>query len=71
MHTAVLYSEDLTFLSGFWISGRTAQNGLMTSKNLTAKKKEEKEKRVTKRLAGFKTNKQKKHKISYSPHCSP
>lgn len=27
-----------TFLSGFWISGKTAQNGLMTSKNLTAER---------------------------------
>lgn len=29
---------QLTFLSGFWISGKTAQNGLMTSKNLTAER---------------------------------
>lgn len=27
----------LTFLSGFWISGKTAQNGFITSKNFTGK----------------------------------
>lgn len=27
-----------TLLSGFWISGRTAQNGFITSKNLTERK---------------------------------
>lgn len=31
--------KRLTFLSGFWISGKTAQNGLITSKNLTAERK--------------------------------
>lgn len=30
----------LTFLSGFWISGNTAQNGLITSKNFTVPEKE-------------------------------
>lgn len=29
------FSLNWIFLSGFWISGKTAQNGLMTSKNLT------------------------------------
>lgn len=28
-----------TFLSGFWISGNTAQNGFITSRNLTENKK--------------------------------
>lgn len=30
----------LTFLSGFWISGNTAQNGLITSKNFTVPEKQ-------------------------------
>lgn len=28
-----------TLLSGFWISGKTAQNGFITSRNLTEKEK--------------------------------
>lgn len=33
-----MFKDRLTFLSGFWISGKTAQNGLMTSKNLTSER---------------------------------
>lgn len=29
--------DEFTFLSGFWISGNTAQNGLITSRNFTGK----------------------------------
>ena len=36
----ILRRPKHTFLSGFWISGKTAQNGLMNSKNLTAEKKD-------------------------------
>lgn len=34
--------QDCTFLSGFWISGKTAQNGFITSKNLTENGRTEK-----------------------------
>lgn len=41
-NTCVIYwlisNKTHTFLSGFWISGSTAQNGLITSKNLTENK---------------------------------
>lgn len=38
------HNVALTFLSGFWISGKTAQNGLITSKNLTVEEKNEQKK---------------------------
>lgn len=36
----VKHNVALTFLSGFWISGNTAQKGLMTSKNFTVPEKQ-------------------------------
>lgn len=38
-------AKSLTFLSGFWISGKTAQKGLMSSRNLTVKRRRRKKKR--------------------------
>lgn len=32
-----MLTEIHTLLSGFWISGKTAQNGFITSRNLTEK----------------------------------